>query len=270
MIDSVDSLHDYTLGKYGWKSFTTIAIETSSVCNRGCNFCPVGHDRKPVTRLSDGDIKNIIDQLVLLNYRDRVCLNWYNEPMADTRLSDIVRMLKCALPGVFVYFATNGDFLNLDSCTELVDAGLDQLLVSQYDGRISDAVASVQSELKWKDRVVVQVKPESILTNSRGGAVLHLIRSANWTRCIRPDLELIVASTGDVPLCCNDYFVKYSAGNIRAKSLKDLWRSKVKEDARAKLRAGDRSIDICSVCEQSDIPYGVMVSQLQRGRIPTG
>lgn len=72
-----------------------VSLEASTVCNQGCYFCPVSVDRRQDHHMSMETYEKIVAQLAA--YRatiDGVSMIHYNEPTADKRFLDQVRMLK--------------------------------------------------------------------------------------------------------------------------------------------------------------------------------
>lgn len=113
--------------------FTLIAIETGSKCNRTCSFCPVSHAPREDEWMSDEMIDKIISDLVALNYRDRIYLYSYNEPMRDPRLCDIIRKVRERLPRVCMGINTNGDYIgDVDDLKRPFLAGLNQMQINVY------------------------------------------------------------------------------------------------------------------------------------------
>lgn len=72
-----------------------VSFEASTVCNQGCYFCPVSVDRREDHSMSMELYEQITAQLA--EHRetiDGVSMIHYNEPTADRRFVDQVRMLK--------------------------------------------------------------------------------------------------------------------------------------------------------------------------------
>lgn len=267
MTDTVAILEDYSRRHYGLPFvFPNIAIETTSMCNRGCSFCPVGHARKPVTRMKHELFDRIVAQLAAIHYRGDICLQWYNEPLADRRLPAWTAACRAACPHSFIYVNSNGDFLTQPLFDSLVTAGMDRIQVSQYDGHIQENVQAVLDAGRHLDRLQVGLKGAAELTNTRGGTVAHLTVNDQpiQERCTRPDEQLIVDASGNVPLCCNDYHVSHRIGSAWESTLLELWTARKFEEARRAVRGGDRSqIQVCRACNEPDVPYAQL---LPKGR----
>lgn len=227
-----------------------VAFETSNFCNRACAFCPVSVEPKPRARLSESLFLRVLVQLERAEYAGDICFNWYNEPLADKRLPWFITQARRACPQSHIYFATNGDFLDVAEFDRLVRVGVSLVRVSQYDGGVSPHVQAILDRGRDLDRICVSVKGPDELTNTRGGIVGKIAEPLRRT-CSRPVEQLIVSATGDVPLCCNDYRVSVKVGNVADTSILDLWHSPAMRAARQALQCGDRTrYAVCRECNE--------------------
>lgn len=74
-----------------------VSLESSTVCNQRCYFCPVSVAPRPVHAMSSAQYADIVGQLA--RYRDTlqaVFMISYNEPTADKRFVDQVRVIRDA------------------------------------------------------------------------------------------------------------------------------------------------------------------------------
>ncbi len=269
MADDYTVFRDYNQKQYGLDSlFVNIAIETNSFCNRGCDFCPVGHARRPVKQMPEAMFENILQQLVTLQYVGNICLHWYNEPLADKRIVAWIAKARLACPQSLIYFASNGDLLTPKLLDAVVDAGLDLMRISQYDGAIQPNMQAILDAGQHLKHMHVSVKTEPDLWNSRGGSLpkLVVLQEPMKERCIRPDEQLVIDARGEVPLCVNDYFGSYRIGNVEQTSLVDLWNHPALVQAREYLRQADHTqIAVCRACNEPMRPYAGF---LPKGRKP--
>jgi len=98
-------------------------------------------------------------------------------------------------------------------------------------------------DTKLQNKITIYKLRDETL-RSRGGLIE--IKGKKKTRC---DLTLLVVDyKGDVLLCCDDYFGKYSFGNVNDKNIMDIWNSKNFKSMRKKLRKGIFELDICKKC----------------------
>lgn len=99
-----------------------VSFEASTVCNQGCYFCPVSVDRREDHSMSMESYERITAQLA--EHRDTidgVSMIHYNEPTADKRFIDQIRVLKrYGLPPAVL---TNATGLTPDRVDAILDMG---------------------------------------------------------------------------------------------------------------------------------------------------
>ncbi len=99
-----------------------VSLEASTVCNQGCYFCPVSVDRREDHSMSLELYEKIVAQLA--EHRetiDGVSMIHYNEPTADKRFLDQVRILKrYGLPPAVL---TNATGLTRDRVDAILEMG---------------------------------------------------------------------------------------------------------------------------------------------------
>ncbi len=99
-----------------------VSLEASTVCNQGCYFCPVSIDRRQDHSMSMEMYENVVSQLAAHRATiDGVSMISYNEPTADKRFLDQVRMLKSyGLPPAVL---TNGTGLTPQRIDAILELG---------------------------------------------------------------------------------------------------------------------------------------------------
>lgn len=114
--------------------FSLIAVETGAKCNRTCSFCPVSVAPRDDEWMPMEMIEKIVDDLVKLDYKKRVALYSYNEPMRDERLIEIIKLFRRRLPRTCIMINTNGDYIKTtDDIANLYHAGLNQMQINIYN-----------------------------------------------------------------------------------------------------------------------------------------
>jgi radical SAM protein with 4Fe4S-binding SPASM domain len=107
-----------------------VQIETIRICNARCAFCAVDQWDKTVPRMADALFDKIVEELK--DYADWV--RWVNiqragEPLLDRSIHDRIRKVKDA--GIkAVTMSTNASALTERNARRLLDAGLDELMIS--------------------------------------------------------------------------------------------------------------------------------------------
>jgi radical SAM protein with 4Fe4S-binding SPASM domain len=217
------------------ETVTNVIVEISRYCNRQCAYCPVSN----VDRVTERDIlsasiySKILNDLAGISYTGSLCLNLYNEPMADRPLLLArIREARKTLPGCRIYFSTNGDFLSRDYVEAMVDAGLSELYVTIHmpkGGPYDDAYAISRftelSKRLGKSTKVHQVVAGStiqgkitlfslpinvfsmnyhIYGTDRAGSVQELTRAKfhRHSPCTRPFQDFTVSYEGTIFPCC--------------------------------------------------------------------
>ncbi len=98
------------------------SIETHSVCNQKCYFCPVATAPRPAFQMPTELWHSIIEQLALwCNTMEAVVLNNYNEPTVDPRFVDQVRELKAV--GLPPAVLSNGSTFTSDKVDAILELG---------------------------------------------------------------------------------------------------------------------------------------------------
>lgn len=122
------------------QAMVNIDLELFSYCNRRCLYCPNAFiDRISTNNYLPGPVyRMIVRDLAEIDYRAKITLNFYNEPMADPVTLEACRELRSALPGASIRMNTNGDYLHKESLEEIRDAGLNHLMISLHVSAVVD------------------------------------------------------------------------------------------------------------------------------------
>jgi radical SAM protein with 4Fe4S-binding SPASM domain len=133
-LNAIYSVFSYGMRRYAGISISpplppAISLELSSRCNLACPECVTGAGllRRKNEFMDYSLAEKISGEL-------RSCmlsawLYWQGEPMLHPRFFDIVKLFR----GVNTVISTNGHFLDEENCRQLVESGLDKVIIS-YDG----------------------------------------------------------------------------------------------------------------------------------------
>lgn len=112
-----------------------VTIEPNSRCNRKCWFCPNSViDRNSNNIPMKKEIfEKIIYELKEIDYNGMVSYSFYNEPLLDEGLEEKIAFVKEHLPKCMQLVSTNGDYLTPERLQSLIDAGLDDMVISVYN-----------------------------------------------------------------------------------------------------------------------------------------
>ena len=235
--------------RYGDAHFPrTIALEISVFCNRTCHYCPNSTNETPKIFMTDEMFEVALNRMSEIGWSGPVDYNFYNEPMADKRLTDFVKRTKARLPRSLPRVVTNGDYLTERLAQDLIDAGVVNFSISRHypDTAAWDKkIAALRA--KFDKYITLHIIwPRSDLSN-RGGTV-EIKDYKPIETCDAPAVTLNILHNGDVILCCCDYNRKYPYGNIAKQGLLDIWKSGEFQRQRQNVRDGKPELDICKAC----------------------
>lgn len=234
-------------------TLSSLSIEINSGCNRKCNWCPNCSEIRPQNKYLDEFLfYNIIDQMVESEFKGKVTFNLYNEPLLDKRLSKFIKYVREKLPSSFIYLNTNGDLLNRELWNLLREQGLDYAKISQYDGKINENVKYVLGSLADEERKHFDVRVFNPLKiSNRAGLIKTASKLPLKTFCSNPFYELNITYEGKIILCCNDYYGQVEIGDVRTKSIKEIWEDKIFVHYRKELEKGNRgNLELCKTCDK--------------------
>lgn len=235
--------------------FKKIEIEISTTCNRACSYCPnslFDRGREVNKKFMNKELfEKIVKDLKAINYTGELRFHFYNEPLLDSRLSELVRYSKEMLPGVFVNIFTNGDFLDYEKYIDLVEAGVDKLNItahSRESSYLKKIYSIINKNYVKKNMIEIEFKSLLILNNRSGYVSLKNPYKGKF--CHLSLENLTIGYRGDVLLCCNDYFSKYKFGNIRDCSIDEIWHNTKFQKLRNNISRGIYELTACQKCQK--------------------
>ena len=237
--------------------FILIAIETTSRCNRTCDYCPESKLELKGQRFH-GDMEEelfykVVDELASLGYRDHVQLSHYGEPLLDPYLAQRISLVRNKLPKAHIYFGTNGDYLTPKTLTTLVDCGVDEISVTNHneDGSFSETMLDVIAHLEKNQDMRKHIHIRSGLTRlfTRGGLIdVPISMRMEGEYCRQGQHVVTISSDGNVVICCNDYLGEVTLGNVAESTLMEIWGSNHYKKLRADMNRREFTEEICKRC----------------------
>ena len=233
--------------------FKAIEIETSSICNLTCKTCPNRNTSRPFAELPFHIIEGVINGLARIDFSGFISPHFYNEPMLDKRLDSILDLIRRQLPKAHIFLFTNFTLMTVDRYRQLFPL-VDKFIVTIDEPLIKKAVDFVKNGLsgleleKLKTRSLIRKKAIS----NRAGAIRIKNHKMNKRKsCSFPQDYMTIDASGDVHLCCNDYYEKYVFGNVENESILKIWNSDELKKYRQILRKEEsrQKIDICKDCD---------------------
>lgn len=268
----------------------TVEIETINRCNGQCEFCPVNRkaDPRPFAQMKDDLLQRILMDLQQHSYSGFLGLQSNNEPLMDRNMAERIALARRLCPKAHLYTYTNGLLLNYDLLVSLFDAGLDSMVIDNYDENlqllphIKDILDRLEkSRISWiRDRIVVNVISPKAIRSNRGGQApnkqphqFHEYLKFRQMGCLLPFNQLIIRPTGEVSLCCQDALGKYTLGNAEEKSLDEIWYGQKAAQVRMELsEKGRRALSLCRHCDVPPIQGAVfhLIAAICVGTIISG
>lgn len=137
------------------KAVHLVEMEPHAICNRSCHFCPNGVLDKRKGVFEEGLHHKVINELAEIAYDRTIYYARYCEPLADSRLEDLINTARKKLPAATLKIITNGDLLTHNRLKMLADAGLDIISVSLYmpEGALWSQAAAREIIQRLADRL---------------------------------------------------------------------------------------------------------------------
>ena len=272
------------------KLFTTIAVEIGSACNRSCKFCPVSVAKRNDELMPPNVFAAIVNNLADLNYKGRIELYIYNEPMKHREhLADCVARFRKAVPGATLMVSTNGDYMkSWRDLAWLYEIGIRQVVLNAYTAKRYPVFKDWEDELhaegsvQWTDNVYSKIPKNQFglkvydksdpdefgggvfAIQNRAGAIpdfLPATKEPVKRMCVKPFRMLNINWNGQAMICCNDYYGDVPAGQVPQETLQDIWFGKVFTLYRRKLLNKDRSLPLCRTCDCHSGAYPANVGE---------
>lgn len=262
------------------KLFSKIDIEINNICTRKCIFCPKYKDeRKENIELPIETIQKIVSELKELNYTGRIQLSNFNEPTTDERLPEIIEYIHDNLPKCYILFHSNGDvYKTPEQYVKLFENGLRGIQLNIYDVKNKDYL------IELHDRVIEQYGEDKFNKNTdkrfstnskisfffidetkfiserkttyrmqnRAGNLQWLVSNPIkplYKMCGHPFRTMVIRSTGDVVICCEDYYNENIIGNVNTNSLTNIWMCEKIQTIRKNLLYWNRNMIPCNKCD---------------------
>ena len=259
--------------------FSFVELNINEICNRKCPFCPRVDPKTYPNQNIHMDVslaENIASQLADLDFKGIVNISGTGEPTLTKHITDIVKQFGDR--GIHTEIVTNGDVLvgkkGKQLIQDLYSSGLCQFVISMYDGpeqveifhNLFAECGIDKSSYSLRDRWYDESEDYGLLYTNRAGNIgfEHLsdiakekLMKSGKSACFYTHYSMMIDWNGDALLCCQDMYnrtVKF--GNVKDKSLIDIWTDAKLTEYRNKLKNGDRSLSPCSNCNANGQIFG--------------
>lgn len=265
----------------------TILIETTSLCQGECKFCPYAEVRK----------SNKVDLLTEEKYMDllneikgheitRLTLFNNNEPLLDKRIFKFIKIAHEMFPEVEIGISSNGRVVTREVLDKLKESGLTTLYMSIpcvdrenyktvmgiYPDTIFETLENVDDEELFKMiriavPTTVYVDLEDIREKFSNYRVCYwnLEYKDSWGikdkfmsvapkdgfagPCDRPMDQAVISANGDVIICCRDWQGQNVVGNVYENTLYEIWHGEKMQEIQNHIANGEYDmVECCKDC----------------------
>jgi sulfatase maturation enzyme AslB (radical SAM superfamily) len=255
-----------------------VSLETYTLCNAKCTFCPYDTLSRKQEKMSDELIQKVIDELATFEKPFTFTPFKVNEPLLDNRLFDICKEVERRTVGDIRLF-TNGSPLSqkkIDQIADLVKVqhlwiSLNSVNPIDYKNLMD---LDFEKTAKKLDNLHSQYFPHPVVVSTVGSPNHEFVEycQVRWPKfqpfVIKQDAwlgytdsqitevpdkpcgrweELSIMSNGIVSLCCMDGEGQYSIGDINRQTLLEVYNSKFYRERREK-RLSRKVVPVCNQC----------------------
>lgn len=269
----------------------SICLETYSLCNGACKFCPYPSIKDNKNILPDNLVYKLIDEISTHDI-ERFSLFNNNEPLLDNRIYNFIRYAKKKMPHIRQTLSSNGRLLSAEIIEKSINIGVDRFFISIPSLKSQKYGELMEYELESILHVIDSVKksyypyiriavPKTIYYDesefyqqfiSKGLKVITwgIEAKKNWTNyndicnfgvidygcgCDRPLDQAIISANGDVLICCRDWYHENVFGNVKNNTIEEIWKFKSTREVQNKISRGEYClVECCKTCSRT---YGV-------------
>jgi len=262
-------------------------IETSTICNYSCSFCPLNTKsfKRKKEVMSFKLFKEIINKLP--ENIEVVTLSGMGEPFLDDTIFDKIKY--CKEKGYIVNSLTNGSLFDTEKMIKMIDSGLDSLRVSfhYYDINKYKKLTGASSKnyenvvelinvfhyTKNNIKIIMTVDVleedkkdiENIIRNFKDKVdLLEIWKVHNWVNwkeyrkgekvkqtCGRPfNGPLQIQVDGTINMCCFDFNGELLLGDFKNQKIDEIFNSKMYNKIKNFHLGRKENNLICEKCDQ--------------------
>jgi hypothetical protein len=196
-------------------------------------------------------IEEALDQCVDMGFTKGVCLSHYNEPLMDTRISEIAGMVTSYGNFFPVFLNTNGDFID-EELAQSLDGRLDKIIVTLYmDEPVKSRRAEWIKSLFHATETQIITMSDHIATHFSPAFELEKLVEKNKSHpCSEPQMRVVINHRRQYLLCCDDVIGNFDLGTFPEISIEDYWFGEKHMSIMNNLKntGGRLQYDYCSTC----------------------
>lgn len=243
-----------------------VSLETLSLCNAKCSFCPYPTLERKGTRMPDELIDSVIRQMAEFKRAFNFTPFHVNEPLLDKRLIPILRRVNDEVPKADIRIFTNGQALTPETLYDIAQLKrVKHLWISLNDHRPEEYKKLMgldfEKTAKRLDYLHSVDFPYPVMLSTVGfpnedfrrycfdrwpDFESTALKKDAWIDFTDPQypevpdtpcwrwLELAITATGAVAHCCRDGECKYPIGDIRKNTLLEIYNAPFWRERREK------------------------------------
>lgn len=285
-----------------------VSLCLSTGCNLQCDFCGInavqtnGSDIKHFMTLKTAT--RIAEAVAKARWNSRLEFGAYGESTLNPNWREIIATFRKHNPKNQIMMLTNGGPLIVGNVTEnildfyrsggtklgvelynhvkigekiLKKIDLEKIRTKGIDIRYYPQEKDGNPHLKDNKRVLIFVQDLTDNSNGTHSTIINMAGSAGpldnkrtEQRCAHPFRKIIFRSTGEVPICCNDWMGEYKVGNINEQpDVEKIWNSKEFDAARHFMFHGRRSeLRPCHGCDAMTYRNGLLPDGKGKHKMP--
>jgi len=233
--------------------FKFVSIETITVCNRRCAYCPNSKFDRGLAEnkkfLKTELFYKLVDELSELEFSGIVSPCLYGEPLLDERLVQFMAYTRSKLPLAKICIFSNGDFLTVELYKSLLACGVNTFMITQHSEERSVNMGKVLEYRKIHGDEGASLSYDRIKNIVNRGGLIDCEFKKSRCRILLP--EVAIDYNGDLILCCQDYFSSVKFGNLENDRLIDIWRKPNYRRLRKNIKKGVLELELCKKCKGS-------------------
>jgi radical SAM protein with 4Fe4S-binding SPASM domain len=148
-----------------WGMPVSISVEPTTSCNLSCPECPSGLKKfsRPTGKITRENFNRILEQMH--KHLQYITLYFQGEPLLNQEFTEFIRMAR--RKNIYVATSTNGHFLDEKTAVDLVQSGLNRLIIS-LDG--TDAETYVKYRRGGDFETVIRNIKTMVAAREKAGA----------------------------------------------------------------------------------------------------
>ena len=242
--------------------FSHIELSINGLCNRKCHFCPRNNPEIYESKNEYMELnlwEKLVKELSERNYTGRLSFSGFSEPLIHRDIIKMASVKKRYLEQNILEMVTNGDLLTENNAKELLNSGMDKILISMYDGdhqiemfeKLFKNIEASEERYILRKRYLSETEQYGLTFSNRAGSV-EAIESKELPlkkKCYYTHYRMMINHNGDVLLCPHDWQSKIIAGNIKDENIFDIWYGEKLSYVRERLAKADRDFAPCNKCD---------------------